>query len=164
MHLAYLLIGSNLGDRKANLDKCRALLGTEAGCVLVASDIFETEPWGTTGQAWHLNQALLLETHLSPLSLLERTQAIERELGREKTGKWSPRTLDVDIIYFDRLVMDGPRLAIPHPLMQERRFVLVPLAQIAPDYLHPVLGKSNLELLKACLDVSLVRTPGELVL
>lgn len=152
MHSVFLLTGSNLGDRSSQLNQCIAALQADAGTVSKCSQVYETEAWGKEGLPAHLNQALQLNTTLQPLQLLQVIHDIELRLGRVRQEKWGVRAMDIDIIYYDNTVLNLPQLTIPHPLLQERRFVLQPLTEIAPGYMHPVFGKTNYELLEACTD------------
>lgn len=140
-----MALGSNLGDRARNLEN--ALDRLEAGEVrlLVRSSIYETAPQEFLDQPWFLNQVLKAETNLFPLQLLRLTQRIEREMGRERGPAVipkGPRLIDIDILLFGQAAIDTPQLVIPHPAMLDRRFVLEPLVEIAPDLRHPVIGKS----------------------
>ncbi|MFT4062606.1 MAG: 2-amino-4-hydroxy-6-hydroxymethyldihydropteridine diphosphokinase [Edaphocola sp.] len=162
LHTAYLLLGSNMGNRLEMLQRARAALEKEAGRIAKASGIYETASWGVEGLPAHLNQALAMETSLSPMELLAAIQLIESRLGRERIGKWGNRSIDIDIIYYDDWVVDTPTLTIPHPLMQQRNFVLAPLAAIAPHFLHPVLNLDNSYLFRHTTDklaVNLVENP-----
>jgi 2-amino-4-hydroxy-6-hydroxymethyldihydropteridine diphosphokinase len=152
MHAAYLLTGSNLGNREILLQNAISELKTHAGEIVQSSSVFETEAWGQEGLPAHLNQALLIHTALEPLALLKVIHEIEERLGRVRKEKWGVRVIDIDIIYFDHEVVDLPDLQIPHPLVQERNFALAPLSELAPGFIHPVLGKTNLELLHASND------------
>jgi len=143
MYSVYLLSGSNLGNREAQLAACIAALDRQAGRVVRTSHLYETEAWGREGLPPHLNQALLLHTSLEPEPLLDVILRIERELGRVRREQWGIRAIDIDIIYFEDRILDLPRLVIPHPLMQQRNFVLYPLAELAPGFVHPVLQKTN---------------------
>jgi len=134
----YLSLGSNIGDREANLRKAVELLEALDVHVLRASRIYETEPVDYVDQAWFLNQVVEAETALFPMQLLTRIARIERELGRTRTVPKGPRTLDIDILFYAEAVVRTARLEIPHPRMAERRFVLLPLAELAPDLRHPV--------------------------
>ena len=162
---AYLSAGSNLGDRKANLERACASL-REAGVVTTrVSSFFETEPVGFREQPWFLNAAIEVATCLAPDALLGVCQAIESSSGRLRSFRNAPRTLDLDILLYENLVMSNPGLDIPHPRLAVRRFVLEPLAQIAPGLVHPVLKKSIRSLLESCPDASAVRmcSPGDLL-
>jgi 2-amino-4-hydroxy-6-hydroxymethyldihydropteridine diphosphokinase len=156
VHTVYISAGSNLGDRKANLESALAFL--QRSCIIRrVSSFFETEPVGYLDQPWFLNIAAELETDLTPSELLNVCKSIEESCGRIRTFPNAPRTLDVDILLYDDVVMREEDLTIPHPGMENRRFVLEPLAQIAPDILHPVTGKSIQLLFKECRDPSEVR-------
>jgi 2-amino-4-hydroxy-6-hydroxymethyldihydropteridine diphosphokinase len=148
MSLTYLSLGSNLGDRAANLRRAISLL-QGLGDVERVSSAYETEPVEVIGQAWFLNCAIALETKASPEGLLASVLAIEREMGRVRSGAKGPRVIDLDILLFGNEVCDSPDLNIPHPAMQERRFVLAPMAEIAPEARHPLFKRSMLELLEA---------------
>lgn len=152
-HTAYLLLGSNQGDRLTLIQAAiNALQDNEAIHVVTQSSLYETAAWGKEDLPPHINVAVAVQTTLSPIALLDRLQAIELELGRERIEKWGVRTMDIDIIYYDDIVMDTPRLTLPHPWMQERRFVLVPLNEIAPTMQHPKLLLTNAALLAQCKD------------
>ncbi len=152
----FILAGSNLGDRKANLEFALSSLAREA-TALKASPYYETEPVGFRDQPWFLNQAVELETLLTPTELLLFCQEIETSGGRIRTFPNAPRTLDLDILLYGGMVVNRDDLVIPHPRLAERRFALEPLAQIAPHFVHPVLGKTVRSLLEACQDPSEVR-------
>jgi 2-amino-4-hydroxy-6-hydroxymethyldihydropteridine diphosphokinase len=145
--ITYLSLGSNVGERELHLREAITRLGT-AGHIIAVSSFYETEPVEFTEQAWFLNCAVGLETSQSPLELMKTALQIERELGRVRDQKKGPRTIDIDILLFGDTVIDSPELTIPHPAMQQRRFVLEPLAEIAPEARHPVLKKTVRELLE----------------
>lgn len=147
-HLVYLSLGSNLGDREAHLREAITHLGA-AGHIVSASWLYETEPVEVTDQAWFLNCAVALETAASPEELMAAILRIEQQMGRKRTQRKGPRIIDIDILLFDDAIVDSPALTIPHPAMQERRFVLQPLAEIAPQAQHPVRKRTIQELLDA---------------
>lgn len=143
--LAYLSLGSNVGDREAHLRDALARLGA-TGRVVAVSSFYETEPVEFTRQPWFLNCAVALETSKTPLQLMSEILSIEEEMGRRRVQKKGPRSIDIDILMFEDIVMDSKELTIPHPAMQQRRFVLEPLAEIAPELLHPIFKKTISEL------------------
>ena len=145
-NLAYLSLGSNVGDSIENLRKAISRLGS-LGRVAAVSSFYETEPVEVTDQAWFVNCAVALETGLDSAELMSEILRIEREMGRRRMVKKGPRTIDIDILLFGDEVRSGPELIIPHPAMAQRRFVLAPVAEIAPEVRHPVLKKSIGELL-----------------
>jgi len=146
MHkFVYLSLGSNIGDRASNLNVAIARLG-ELGQVVAVSSFYETEPVGAVPQPWFLNCAVKLDTEKMPKQLMSAILALEQDLGRRRTQNKGPRTIDIDILLFGNAVVDTRGLTIPHPAMHERRFVLEPLAEIAPDARHPVFKRSVREL------------------
>jgi len=153
--LVYLSLGSNIGGREAQLQDARARLAT-VGRVVAVSSLYETEPVEFTQQPWFLNCALALETSKTPQQLMAAILQTEEEMGRRRMQKKGPRAIDIDILLFDDTVTDSAELTIPHPAMQQRRFVLEPLAEIAPEVLHPVLKKTIRELRDAL-------SPGQVV-
>jgi len=154
-HTIYLALGANLGDRLKNLADARAALEPQAP-ISKTSPIYETPPWGYLDQPSFLNQVIQCTTELSPLELLLYIKNLERELGRVPSIRNGPRLIDIDILFYDHLIMTTEQLHIPHPRMQKRAFVLVPLADLAPTFCHPVLGCRISELLEQ-VDASGVR-------
>ncbi len=152
MKTAYLSLGSNLGDRRAHLREAIKRLATQEIRVLRESSIYETEPRDLREQPWFLNQILEVETDLLPRQLLVSTQKIEREMGRRRGIAKGPRVIDIDVVLFANSVVHAAELEIPHPRMQQRRFVLEPLAELAPELRHPVSGQTIRALLEAVLD------------
>lgn len=152
MNSVILLLGSNEGDRCGYLASAKALLNEKAGTIRKESSIYQTAAWGKTDQDAFLNQALVLDTSLDPMALLQRTQEIEQQLGRERIVRWGSRTLDIDILFFNKQQIDTEQLTVPHPGIPDRRFALVPLQDIGSEYIHPTLGLSLSELLVRCPD------------
>jgi 2-amino-4-hydroxy-6-hydroxymethyldihydropteridine diphosphokinase len=154
--LVYLSLGSNLGNREAHLEDAQNRLAA-LGRIVAVSSFYETEPVEFTEQPWFLNCAVALETVLSPQQLITSLLAIEKAMGRKRVQKKGPRIIDVDILLFGDTILDSPGVTIPHPAMQERRFVLEPLAEIAPNLLHPVRRKTIRELRDALPEGKVVR-------
>lgn len=150
---AYIGIGSNLGDGLANCQRAIRLLDELEGCqVQGRSAFYRTEPVGVEGQPWYLNGVVCLETERAPLHLLQGLLAIETKMGRVRKKKWDARLIDLDLLLHGDRVIDQPGLTLPHPRMHERKFVLIPLAELAPHLIHPVYGKSMRDLLENCPD------------
>jgi 2-amino-4-hydroxy-6-hydroxymethyldihydropteridine diphosphokinase len=143
----FLALGSNLGARRENLRRASAALPPGVS-VLAESPVYETPPWGVTEQPKFLNMVLMVETALEPVALLKHLKEIETRLGRTATIRYGPRVIDLDILFYGNRVLTSPELSLPHPRLHERAFVLVPLADLAPDLIHPTLGKSIRELLE----------------
>jgi 2-amino-4-hydroxy-6-hydroxymethyldihydropteridine diphosphokinase len=148
MPRAYLSIGSNLGDRINYLKKALEKLKQNNIQIIKSSNIIETEPYGYKEQGKFLNMAVEIDSDLEPFELMKLISKIESELGRIRTKRWGPRVIDIDIIFYDSLIINEPDLKIPHPDMQNRFFALKPLQEIAPDFVHPVLKKTITELLE----------------
>jgi 2-amino-4-hydroxy-6-hydroxymethyldihydropteridine diphosphokinase len=153
MHSAYLLTGSNIGNSLEHLTRACRLIDERAGHVAALSSVYKTAPWGNTEQQDFLNQVMLVETPLEPLVLLETVLQIEQEMGRHRKLKWGPRIIDIDILFYDHLILDTPALRLPHPFLHLRRFTLMPLNEIAPGLVHPVSGNTVEALLEQCEDL-----------
>ena len=152
MNGIYLLLGSNLGNRLSNLKSATGLLSKGGSKTLNESSVYETEPWGKSDQEWFLNVVLQIETTLDPHQLLGRCLDVEKQMGRIRDDKWGERLIDIDILYFNDISMKAGDLILPHPSIEERRFTLIPLCELIPEELHPVLKQSQLELLSKCED------------
>ena len=152
MNGIYLILGSNLGDRMAILADALMQLELTAGQLKAQSGLYETAAWGKQNQTSFLNQVVEISSALPPHELLGKILDIELKLGRVREEKWGPRTLDLDILYYDDLIVSSPTLTLPHPQLHQRRFTLIPLCEIAPLWVHPVLKKNNLQLLQECPD------------
>lgn len=149
-HTVYLSLGSNLGNREENLMKAVQILEKRAGRITSRSAFYYSEPWGFESENGFVNLCIELQTEYAPIRLLDLTQEIEKELGRAKksNGTYADRLIDIDILLYDQMVMNDERLTVPHPLMEQRAFVMDPLYEIAPKLTHPVLQKSIEELTK----------------
>ncbi|MBS1488787.1 MAG: 2-amino-4-hydroxy-6-hydroxymethyldihydropteridine diphosphokinase [Bacteroidetes bacterium] len=152
----FLSLGSNLGDRMENLRLAVELLAPVCA-IKKKSSVYETAAWGKTDQPDFLNIVIEVATRLTPLQLLHTIQETEKRMGRERNKKWEARTIDIDVLYFKNEISSHSELIVPHPYLAERKFVLVPLAEINPDFIHPLLQLSNAELLSRCKDQSEVR-------
>lgn len=158
----FLLLGSNLGNPANNLEYAREKLATAIGSVLLTSSIYKTAPWGITNQPPFLNQVIVTEATMDPYRILSAIGRIEQDLGRVREIKWGPRPIDIDILFYDNEVIHDSLLDIPHPGIPFRRFVLEPLAEIAPGFMHPEIRKSVIMLLSECDDTSTVeRLPSQ---
>lgn len=148
MAITYLGLGTNIGNKRRNLITAAALLAERVGDVLALSGFYETEPWGFESNNWFLNAAVKLNTDYTPQELLVITQQIEKELGRteKSNGTYHDRVIDIDILLYDDEVLQTPELVLPHPLMHERKFVMEPLAEIAPFVQHPIFKESIMDL------------------
>jgi 2-amino-4-hydroxy-6-hydroxymethyldihydropteridine diphosphokinase len=152
MNESYLSLGSNEGDRLSWFKKAIELLGANCGTISKRSSIYETSAWGITDQPDFLNMVVALKTTLSPSELLTEILKIETSLGRQRSIKWGPRTLDIDILLYNNDIIELPGLTIPHPYLHERRFTLLPLAEVAGQYIHPVLNRTIADLLRSWPD------------
>ena len=152
MNTAYLLTGGNMGNREENLAKARELVGEQCGTVSKVSSVYETAAWGMTEQPAFLNQALELQTNLNARQLIRRILKVEKQMGRVREEKYGPRIIDIDILLFNQEKHNYHFLKLPHPEMQNRRFALLPLSEIAAQEIHPVFNKTISTLLAGCKD------------
>ena len=150
MKTAYIGIGSNLGDARKNCLDAVDRVGKIPGCsILGLSNLYLTEPVGVEGQNWYANGVVSISTSLSARSLLESLLAIEADMGRIRKERWESRVIDLDLLFFGQDIIKEENLRVPHPFMHERRFVIAPMVDLSPDFIHPFLGKSMIELLNA---------------
>jgi len=149
---AILLLGSNLGDRQLLLQTAIQQIELEAGHIQSISSIYETAPWGTQSQNGYLNQAVCIETNSTPFELLATLQKIEIDLGRTRNIRWEDRVIDIDILLYENEIINSPTLTIPHPEMQNRKFALVPVCEIASEWIHPILFSDIKTMLEKCED------------
>lgn len=152
MNNIYILLGGNLGNPKLQFEKAIALIEERLGSLIKVSSLYQSEAWGVEDQPVFLNQVILIKTKFDAMEALHICQAIEIELGRVRKEKWGARVIDIDILYFNEQIIEKQELTIPHPYIQERKFTLQPLCEIAPNYKHPKLKLSNRELLLICAD------------
>jgi len=155
----FVLLGSNLGDRELLVNQASKMIGERCGKIVAKSRLYESEPWGFKSEHWFLNQVVKVETAFSPDALMEVLLEIEKELGRDRSVPhegYVSRPMDLDILYFGNEIIDTQMVKAPHPHLHERRFTLLPLCDIAPDYVHPVMKKTNLQLLDECQDAGKV--------
>lgn len=152
MHIAYLLLGGNMGNRPRLLQAAAEAIERQLGAITRRSALYETAAWGKEDEPLFLNQALALSTPLTAPVLMQSLLNIEQSLGRERKIRYGARPIDIDILYYDDLVTDTPHLQLPHPRLAQRRFALVPLAELAADKKDPVTGKTVAEMLAACTD------------
>ncbi len=151
MNLVYLLLGTNEGNRIDFLKKAIEKI-KKTGLIINQSSIYETAAWGLENQAAFLNQIIIVETKLNAFEVLAKTQAIEKALGRQRKIKWGARTIDIDLLYFNDEIINSEQLIVPHPNLHERAFTLIPMVEIAPDFIHPVFSLNQKALLQKCED------------
>ena len=152
MNKVYLLLGSNMGQSEALLNTARTSIAKALGEIIRQSSLYKTAAWGNTQQPPFLNQVLVVATEIAPMPCLEKLLAIEANMGRVRTFKNAPRVIDIDMLYYNKLQLNTPALILPHPAIAQRRFVLTPLNEIAPAFVHPVYATTNHQLLKQCDD------------
>ena len=161
MHQVFLGIGGNIGNKHDNFDKVYTFIQNELGTITKSSSVYETPPWGFQAEVNFWNQVLVVKTEFSAVEVLRKINQIERQFGRKRDGgQYKSREMDIDILYFDEMILDTGNLTIPHPQIANRLFVLVPLAEIAPDFVHPLLRLKSLEMLKNCGDNSVIKKVG----
>ena len=152
MNKAYLLLGSNLGNSKQQLSKAVSLIEKEIGQSTRQSGLYVTAAWGNTNQPDFLNQVIIVETALTVGATMQTILSIEKKMGRVRTKKNAPRIIDIDILFFNKEIIDQSGLIVPHPQLQNRRFVLIPLNELSANFIHPVSGKTIHQLLRVCPD------------
>jgi len=155
MHV-FLSLGGNLGNTQEIFETCYPLIENKVGAILQHSSLYQTAAWGLKDQADFVNQVILVESAMPPYAILAEIQAIEKAFGRERTIAWGPRTLDLDILFIDQQIIQTTDLQVPHPYIQDRKFILIPMHEIAATYQHPLLKKSIAELLQETKDASSV--------
>ncbi|MCK9413867.1 MAG: 2-amino-4-hydroxy-6-hydroxymethyldihydropteridine diphosphokinase [Prolixibacteraceae bacterium] len=152
MSLVYLILGGNQGNRGEIIASAIDMVNSKIGQNRLASSLYESESWGFSSELF-INQVIAIETNMSPREILATCRQIEDQLGRIRTGGgYEARTIDIDLLYYDSVILESPGLTIPHPRIADRRFVLVPLSEIAPDYIDPLSGKTVVEMLQDCTD------------
>ncbi|HJM16680.1 MAG TPA: 2-amino-4-hydroxy-6-hydroxymethyldihydropteridine diphosphokinase, partial [Flavobacteriales bacterium] len=142
MNTVYIQLGSNIGERESFITKSMYKVEDDIGKIITASSIFETTAWGNENQNNFLNSVIEIKTPFDAFTILQKSQEIENNLGRERSDKWGERTIDIDILFYNNKIINTKELTVPHPLIQKRKFVLVPLSEIAPNYIHPILKKN----------------------
>lgn len=157
MDIAYLLLGSNMGDRMGNISNAIQKIGLICGEIIQISALYETAAWGYTDQDSFLNQVVVLNSSMHPTQLMLHLLEIEKEIGRKRDFKYGPRTIDIDILMYDKEIINNSILTIPHPELTNRRFALIPLEEVAGEIIHPVLNQNITQLLIDCTDIGHVQ-------
>lgn len=159
MNVTYLCLGGNIGDRETALNLAILIISQEIGNIVSKSGIYETEAWGVENQQAYLNQCIAVTTNLTAEELIHSVLVIEKQLGRERSNSitYEPRIIDIDIIFYNNTIIETPQLTVPHPRLHLRKFVLIPLNEIASNHLHPILNKTIFNLLSDCEDQSEVK-------
>jgi 2-amino-4-hydroxy-6-hydroxymethyldihydropteridine diphosphokinase len=152
MNHVYLLLGSNIGDREQHLRNASEFIQSEIGDILKSSSIYQTAAWGKEDQDDFMNQVLYCASPLEAMEVLQKALNIERQMGRQRIIKNEPRIIDIDILFFNNDIIQRETLIVPHPLIYARRFVLTPLQELSPDYVHPISGQTIAQMLKQCAD------------
>ena len=152
MNEVYLQLGSNIGDRLDNLDQSIKIITERIGNVLGKSSVYESTPWGVENQRNFLNQVIFLKSNFDPYTILDLVLQIEKDMGRIRIEKWGERIIDIDILFIDDLIIESENLCIPHEFISKRKFVLQPMCEIAPGFIHPKLNKTISQLLEECID------------
>lgn len=155
----FVLLGSNLGDRELLVNQACKMMDERCGEIVAKSRLYESEPWGFEAEYWFLNQVIVLKTTLSPDDLMRKLLSIEKELGRDRSQPhegYVSRPMDLDILYYGSEIIDTQMVTAPHPRLHQRRFTLLPLCDVAPDFVHPTMKKTNLQLLDECQDAGQV--------
>ncbi len=164
MHKVFLGIGGNIGNKHDNFNKVYHIIKNELGKIIKSSPVYETPPWGFNAKENFWNQVLIIETNLSPEELLQKVTEIESRFGRVRDiGKYNSREMDIDILYYDDMFMETDNLIIPHPKIHQRKFVLVPLNEIAPDFKHPLFRLTSMQMLENCKDASVILKLGNTI-
>ena len=152
MNEVYLQLGSNIGDRLDNLDQSIKIITERIGNVLEKSSVYESTPWGVENQGNFLNQVIFVKSNFDPYTILDLVLQIEKDMGRIRIEKWGERIIDIDILFIDDLIIESENLCIPHEFIAKRKFVLQPMCEIAPGFIHPKLNKTISQLLEECID------------